>query len=166
MTRILGIAGLLILVTAVGCSTTKEPSTGPDPDSPMGREGDPGLNERPRGSSTTESNVNLRTIYFAFDDFSLRPDAKSTLQENAGALRSNPGARVEVQGNCDERGSTEYNLALGKKRAEAAKRYLVDLGIEPSRISTTSFGEENPAVRGSSESSWAKNRRDDFVVRR
>jgi peptidoglycan-associated lipoprotein len=70
-----------------------------------------------------------------------------------------------VQGNCDERGTEEYNLALGKRRAEAAKQYLVDLGIPAQRLSTVSFGEENPASPGQGESAWAKNRRVDFILR-
>jgi peptidoglycan-associated lipoprotein len=80
-------------------------------------------------------------------------------------LQGASGVRIEIQGNCDERGTNEYNLALGKRRAEAARQYLIDLGIDSSRISTISFGEENPAVRGSTEAAWAKNRRDDFIVR-
>ena len=80
-------------------------------------------------------------------------------------LKQNPGVRIEVQGNCDSRGSTEYNLALGNRRAESARRYLRDLGVNSSRIGTVSYGEERPAVRGNNEVAWAKNRRDDFVIR-
>jgi peptidoglycan-associated lipoprotein len=80
-------------------------------------------------------------------------------------LRDNPSWQVNIEGNCDERGSDEYNLALGTRRAETARNHLVDLGIDPGRIATMSYGEENPAVPGSNEASWAKNRRDDFVLR-
>jgi peptidoglycan-associated lipoprotein len=127
---------------------------------------DPGLAARSGMTGAAEaSSRGLETVYFDFDAYALRAEARATLEANAQYLRDHPGMRIEVQGNCDERGSTEYNLALGQKRAEAAKRYLVDLGIDTSRIDTISFGEENPAVRGHSETAWAKNRRDDFINR-
>jgi peptidoglycan-associated lipoprotein len=116
-------------------------------------------------SGVERSATELRTIYFEFDAYSLQSDARNRLEQNAQYMREHPQARIEVQGNCDERGSTEYNLALGQRRAEAARRYLVNLGIDAGRIDTISFGEENPAVRGHSETAWAKNRRDDFVLR-
>jgi peptidoglycan-associated lipoprotein len=112
------------------------------------------------------SDSGLTTIYFDFDAAALRADAKDGLKSNAGFLRSNSGTGVVIEGHCDERGSEEYNLALGMRRAEAARRYLVDLGIEGSRLTTISYGEERPAQGGSSESAWAKNRRDDFKIRR
>ena len=90
---------------------------------------------------------------------------KAALRASAGTLKQNPNIRIEVQGNCDERGSNEYNLALGNRRAESARRYLIDLGINSSRLSTVSYGEERPAVRGSNEVAWARNRRDEFVIR-
>jgi peptidoglycan-associated lipoprotein len=111
------------------------------------------------------SDAGLTTIYFDFDASALRPDAKEGLKDNAGFMGSNSGG-VVIEGHCDERGSEEYNLALGMRRAEAAKRFLVDLGVESSRLTTISFGEERPAASGSSESAWAKNRRDDFKIRR
>jgi peptidoglycan-associated lipoprotein len=104
-------------------------------------------------------------VYFDYDDSTLRPDAREALRKNATFLKSNTGVAVEVQGNCDERGTEEYNLALGKRRAEAAKSYLVDLGVNSSRVATVSFGEEKPVAVGHDEASWAKNRRSDFVVR-
>jgi outer membrane protein OmpA-like peptidoglycan-associated protein len=90
-------------------------------------------------------------------------------QNRSGASRavgSDPRSdvRIEIQGHCDERGTEEYNLALGQRRAEAARRYLRDLGISSSRIETKSFGESMPAVRGHGEAAWSKNRRDEFVV--
>jgi peptidoglycan-associated lipoprotein len=107
----------------------------------------------------------LVTVYFDYDDSALRPDAKDGLRRNAEYLRSVANAKVELQGNCDSRGTEEYNLALGKRRAEAAKQYLVDLGISPQRLTTVSFGEENPAAPGEGEAAWAKNRRADFILR-
>lgn len=110
------------------------------------------------------SDRELRRIYFDYDAYTLREDARETLQHNAGLLRDRNVA-VQIEGHCDERGSAEYNMALGKKRADAAKQYLVDLGIEPSRITTLSYGEENPAVAGRNEVAWAQNRRGDFRFR-
>ncbi len=124
-----------------------------------------GMDERSGRRGAEASTGDLETIYFAFDRYSLRAEAKATLRSNADTLRADEGMRIEIQGNCDERGSEEYNLALGMRRAETARRYLMDLGIDGSRLSTISFGEENPAVRGRNESAWAKNRRGDFVIR-
>jgi len=128
--------------------------------------GDEGLGSREAAPVVDRSGESpLASIYFDYDRFALRGDAQGTLRSNAQMLRDNPSWQIQVEGNCDERGSDEYNLALGKKRAEAAKAYLVDLGIDSSRISTISYGEENPAAQGSNETAWAKNRRDDFVLR-
>jgi len=106
----------------------------------------------------------LKEIYFAFDKHDLSTDARATLQGNSVWLKKNPAARIEIEGHCDERGTSEYNLALGAKRAQAAKDYLVTLGIPASRISTISYGEETPVCREHNESCWQKNRRDRFVV--
>jgi len=128
---------------------------------------EPELPDRNRADQRTEtrSEISLQTVYFDYDEARLRPDAKESLRRNAEYLRSVPNAVVELQGNCDERGTEEYNLALGKRRAESAKQYLADLGIPDRRLTTVSFGEENPAVAGSGDSVWAKNRRVDFVLR-
>lgn len=106
----------------------------------------------------------LKEIYFAFDKYDLSTDARATLQTNSVWLKTNPAARIEIEGHCDERGTSEYNLALGAKRAQAAKDYLVTLGIPAGRISTISYGEEIPVCREHNESCWQRNRRDRFVV--
>lgn len=103
-------------------------------------------------------------IYFDFDKSDLEPEAKANLQQKADWLRSNPLHSVIISGNCDERGTAEYNLALGERRAYAAKKYLVALGISGDRISTISYGEESPADPGHNEEAWAKNRRDAFTL--
>ena len=121
--------------------------------------------DRSTQRTTPDTVPSLVTVYFDYDDSALRPDAKDGLRRNAEYLRSVANAKVELQGNCDERGTEEYNLALGKRRAEAAKQYLADLGISPQRLSTVSFGEENPASPGQGEAAWAKNRRVDFILR-
>lgn len=106
----------------------------------------------------------LETIYFEYDADDLRDDAKANLDAKIAVLNANPGVKIRVAGHCDERGSDEYNIALGRRRAEVAKRYLTDRGIDASRIETASFGRERPAVQGTSEEAWARNRRDEFEI--
>lgn len=103
-------------------------------------------------------------IFFDFDQAELKPDARTTLEKKADWLRANPAASCLIEGNCDERGTVEYNLALGERRANSAKKFLVDLGIDAGRISTVSYGEEKPVDPGHTEEAWAKNRRDEFKV--
>jgi peptidoglycan-associated lipoprotein len=103
-------------------------------------------------------------IYFDFDKSTLTPAAQDNLLQKAQWLRENPDATVTIEGNCDDRGTSEYNLALGDRRAEAAKAFLVDLGIDPMRMTTISYGEERPVDPRQNEEAWAKNRRDHFVV--
>jgi peptidoglycan-associated lipoprotein len=103
-------------------------------------------------------------IYFEFDKSTLTPAAQDNLLQKAEWLRENPDATVTIEGNCDDRGTSEYNLALGDRRAEAAKAFLVDLGIDPMRMTTISYGEERPVDPRQNEEAWAKNRRDHFVV--
>jgi peptidoglycan-associated lipoprotein len=112
----------------------------------------------------TPANSPLKEIYFDFDSYALRTDARETLKGDAEWLKRNPGVRVTVEGHCDERGTTEYNLALGAKRAQAAKDYLISLGLPADRITTTSFGSETPVCRDHSDECWQKNRRGRFVV--
>ncbi len=106
----------------------------------------------------------LKEIFFDFDKYDLIPAARATLQAHAAWLKANPSARVEIEGHCDERGTTEYNLALGAKRARTARDYLVSSGISPARISTTSFGEELPVCKEMAEGCYQRNRRDRFVI--
>lgn len=115
-----------------------------------------------RGESAAEGP--LKNIYFDFDRYDLRSDSRVTLKANADWLKENPGTRLEIEGHCDERGTTEYNLALGAKRAQSAKDYLVTLGISGERISTVSYGKEAPVCRDKSEGCRQKNRRDRSVV--
>ncbi len=104
--------------------------------------------------------MSLSTIYFDYDMSNVREDQLSAMDENARKLREyQPEDMVVVEGHCDERGTIEYNLALGEQRAQAVKTYLVDAGVADSRIETVSFGEERPAVMGGDEGSWAQNRR-------
>ncbi|MEI6741439.1 MAG: OmpA family protein [Gemmatimonadaceae bacterium] len=108
--------------------------------------------------------VVLSTIYFEYDGDELKDDAKANLDTKLAILNANPSLRVRIAGHCDDRGSDEYNIALGRRRSEAAKRYLTDRGIDAARIETTTFGRERPAVQGSGEEAWSKNRRDEFEI--
>ncbi|HET6440377.1 MAG TPA: OmpA family protein [Anaeromyxobacter sp.] len=105
------------------------------------------------------------TIRFGFDQATLTSDSQSTLQSLADCLKKSPARRVTVQGNCDERGTAQYNVALGSRRADAARKYLSDLGVTGT-IDTVSFGKEKPLCKQATEDCWAKNRRDDFVFDR
>ncbi len=104
-------------------------------------------------------------VLFEFDSASLTAEAQEILREKAEWLRDNPSARVIIEGHCDERGTNEYNLALGDRRAYSSKAFLTDLGIEDSRLTTISYGEEQPIAAGSTEDAWAKNRRAHFVIK-
>jgi peptidoglycan-associated lipoprotein len=104
-------------------------------------------------------------IHFDFDKYVLTPEAMMILDDKAAYLREHPGVRVLVEGHCDDRGSNEYNLALGDRRANSAKNYLVKSGVAESRITTISYGEEQPLCMQQAESCWSKNRRDHFSVR-
>lgn len=104
------------------------------------------------------------TVYFDFDKYNLVDSAKRALENNAQVLKDNPNVMILVEGHCDERGTVEYNLALGEKRALSSLEYLKNLGIKDSRIETISYGEERPAVMGSNEAAWAKNRRCMFKI--
>jgi len=107
---------------------------------------------------------NTEAVYFAFDDYSLSASAQSTLNNLANELKGNSVAVVQIEGHCDERGSIEYNLALGERRANSVKNYLTQMGVDGSRLTTISYGEEKPAADGHDESAWSKNRRAEFVV--
>jgi peptidoglycan-associated lipoprotein len=104
----------------------------------------------------------LERIHFAYNQFTLEEPARLILEQNAVYLRSNPALKVVIEGHCDERGSDEYNLALGERRAVTARNYLVSLGIAAARLSIISYGEEQPLVAAANEEAWAQNRRAEF----
>src|SRR5512133_2590264 len=106
----------------------------------------------------------LERIYFDFDSANLSESARTTLTKNAALLMKEPLAKIRIEGNCDDRGSAEYNLALGERRAASAQQYLITLGVKANRLSTISYGKEKPAVPGSDEAAMAKNRRDEFIA--
>ena len=169
----LGMAGVIIalLVLASGCAcwkkqpaeelaTTEVAAPAPKPEA------------APAQAAVTEGSLEkearqagaLQTIYFDFDKSNLKPDATAKLDITAKWLKSHPEVTLIVEGNCDERGTNEYNMALGERRANSAMRYLVSLGIPEGKVSTMSYGEEKPADPGHDEAAWAKNRRDEFIL--
>ncbi len=106
----------------------------------------------------------LKDIHFDFDRYEIRPEDTQILKDNAALLKKYPGAKVQIEGHCDERGTIDYNLALGERRADSAKKYLISLGVPPDRLSTISYGKERPLDPGHDEDAWAKNRRAHLVV--
>lgn len=106
----------------------------------------------------------LLPVYFDFDESVIRSDQVERMEQNGVFMEANPGFKVRVEGNCDERGTNEYNMALGQRRAMSGKKYLVNLGVPAARLSTISYGEERPINFGHDELSWSQNRRDDFVI--
>jgi peptidoglycan-associated lipoprotein len=150
----------VILLLLVACTST--PETPPGGPGGAGGPGGPGAigsrNILPGSQQDLEASAGDR-VFFAFDRSDITPEARETLTRQADWLRRYPNVTVTIEGHCDERGTREYNLALGERRAQAAKNVLVALGIPASRISTISYGKERPAVVGSTEEAYAQNRR-------
>jgi peptidoglycan-associated lipoprotein len=179
MLRPVGMFCLIVVATMLiltgGCaqkstpaSSTQIGATGPSAEEIQAREeaerrrriAESELASRP--AAVTPGMLVMDTVYFEFDQATLSDMAKNTLVRNAEWLRSHPDARIQVEGNADERGTPEYNLALGERRAVAVKSYLSSLGIDGSHLVTISYGEESPADAGHSDAAWEKNRRVDF----
>jgi len=158
---VLVISGLLF---TVGCqkktvSQAKAPAPAPAP-APAAKQAAPA----PVTPPVTGWNLAQNNVYFEFDKSTLTPMAQDTLMRHAAWLRANTDVTITIEGHTDERGTNEYNLALGDRRADSAKAFLVDLGIASSRLTTISFGEERPLCTQQNEECWAKNRRAHFVV--
>jgi peptidoglycan-associated lipoprotein len=154
---------LLCLTTAVvACSHARPAKLHPIPRIPQAP---PAVVRAPLPIDAPTTSVGDESIYFSFDAALLREDAGPVLQRVARHMELNPKATIRIEGHCDERGTTEYNLALGDQRARAAKQYLLRLGIAESRIEIATYGSERPRNPGHDESAWAENRRDDLRVR-
>ena len=143
----------LVLLAGFGCAK-KQMDQGLDDDEQP-------LTERERQAAISISNG---IIYFAYDRFDLAPESKNTLTQKALVMKEFPQLRVIIEGHCDERGTQEYNLSLGERRARAAYEFLLNLGVNASQMDMVSFGKLHPAVSGGGETAWAKNRRDEFKV--
>jgi peptidoglycan-associated lipoprotein len=162
------VTAVLFLVVAAGCG--KKPKPGAD----VTTESTPV--EETEGTGTGEASgpmdepqqpvaAEIEDVFFDYDKHHLRGDARSILEANARVLKADPAVSLVLEGHCDERGTVEYNLALGERRAQSVRSYLEQLGIDPSRLRTVSYGEERPFAMGHDESSWSKNRRVHFVKR-
>jgi peptidoglycan-associated lipoprotein len=175
--------GSTLILAAAGCGTPKNPpppqwtvenpsasggsaqkSAPAAPPRGIGEKGSASSLDALRSGETTASSGPLKDVLFAFDRAELSEAARGTLRANAEWLKKNAAARVQIEGHCDERGTEDYNMALGAKRAQTAMDYLSTLGIEGKRLSTISYGEEVPACRESGEDCWSKNRRARFVI--
>ena len=161
------LVGFLVLVFFSYCAK-KPPVVEEKPEAPVVIEPEqpPSEPEVPREEIESElvTQEDLKPIYFDFNKYDLRPGDREILNRNAKILKKNLNVKIRIEGNCDERGTVEYNLALGERRARAAMEYLINLGIAPDRISIISYGKEKPKYPGHNEEAWAKNRRDDFVI--
>jgi peptidoglycan-associated lipoprotein len=161
ISRLVGVLALSAAASAwMGCSSTPESEqTGTNTNSEFREAPVPPDSGDQMGGKI----AGMQTVYFDYDSAEIREDSRAALRANADKLNAGNLGTVTVEGHCDERGSTEYNLALGERRANAVKRYLVDLGVPSNNLRTVSFGEERPAVQGHDESAWRYNRRADFT---
>ncbi len=167
----------VVLIALSGCPKKTEVSSAPEAPAPAAQKAEAAKDSGPQapGAASSQEAVpaqkdtagmsaeGLMPIYFEFDRSFIRDDAKAVMKANADWLKVHPKVKIKIEGNCDERGTKEYNQALGQRRAASAKKYLTDLGISGKRISLISFGKEKPVCPESTEHCWQKNRRDDFI---
>ncbi|NNG00853.1 MAG: peptidoglycan-associated lipoprotein Pal [Desulfobacteraceae bacterium] len=171
-TIVLAVMGMMFTVSCAKKAVTtepavEEPAAEPAPEPAVEAPAEPTVDpeaEAARLREMEEMRFQNEHIYFEFDSAVLLPEAQNTLRRKAEWLRTYADAMVVVEGHCDERGTNAYNLALGEKRAESAKSFLIDLGISGMRIDTISYGEERPLDMSSNEEAWAKNRRGQFLL--
>lgn len=159
------LVGLLVLLLFSFCA--KKPPVVEEPTPPVVTEPEEPVSPEVPKEEVIKKEItqeDLQPIHFDFDRYALRPGDREILNRNAQVLKEYSTTKIRIEGNCDERGTVEYNLALGEKRARAAQDYLINLGIDASRISIISYGKERPKYPGHNEEVWAKNRRDDFVI--
>ena len=163
------LVALILTFLFVGCSKEEPPPptaeaqprpAAPPPPPPPAPAPPPG----PSISQQAFQEFQNQDIFFDYDKYDLRTDARATLDRKATFLNQNSSVRSQIEGHCDERGTNEYNLALGERRANAAKQYLTTAGVNAARLSTISYGEERPLDPGRNEAAWARNRRAHFVI--
>ena len=164
--RSIALCAVLMAVALAGCPAKKKPGVGEAEGQGLGQQGEVGggsLDKFKQGLGPSEGGP-LQDVHFDYDRYDLRTEDRATLQQNASWLKEHANAKVEIEGHCDNRGTVEYNLALGAKRAKSVKDYLVSLGVAADRLSTISYGEELPLCREDTEECWARNRRAHSVV--
>jgi peptidoglycan-associated lipoprotein len=172
MTRHVRIVALVAVGLVLGACSKKQPPVAPTPQVPAPVQQQTQPTQAPRDDSAAERAAELRRltaileqmVFFDYDESTIRTDAQEALAAKVPFLRSNASIRMRIDGHADERGSVEYNLALGMRRANAVRDYLAGFGIDTSRFETFSFGEDQPLASGSNESAWSQNRRAEFRV--
>ncbi|MBM3421955.1 MAG: peptidoglycan-associated lipoprotein Pal [Chlorobi bacterium] len=167
-TRIRGLI-VVMMIASAGCSS-KNVATSPDAGTDTSQLQQGGIagsgSQSGRGYGFDEYQTGpIGDVFFDFDSSMLAQEAQDRLVQNAAWMKSNPGRSVLIEGHCDDRGTSEYNIALGERRAVTAKEYLVRLGVSSSRLESVTYGEERPFDKGQNEEAWAKNRRAHFVVK-
>jgi peptidoglycan-associated lipoprotein len=162
---------LALGLVAVGCAKRAPAPATPPPPTPTPTE-TPSTPPTPPPPATTPAPTppsigasDFQPVFFDYDSHSLREDGREALDRNARVMRDNPGLMITIEGHCDERGTVEYNQALGERRAQAARDYLVAAGIAGTRLTVISYGKERPFATGSDETAWAQNRRAHFTLR-
>jgi peptidoglycan-associated lipoprotein len=175
------LVGAMLVAAVLTPSCKKPPETVPEPPAPEAPAPPPAPEPPPQTQETfptepitktpVEPSVDelnrqgvLKTVYFGYDSTDLTEEARQVLVGNANWLKSNPNRKIRIEGHCDERGTVEYNLSLGERRAAAVRDYLSSLGIDASRVRIVSYGKERPADPGHGEAAWSKNRRGDFFI--
>ena len=148
---------LIALIAASGCTKKTKEDEGSIPNAAA-------ADENHMGDSDAGSAMGLQTVHYPYDSSTLDSDGKKTLQANAAILKSHASLKIQVEGHCDQRGGIQYNIALGEKRANSAKKFLEDQGIKEDRITTISFGKEKPVDSAETEDAYTKNRRANFVI--
>jgi peptidoglycan-associated lipoprotein len=161
ITALLSVA-LIVFITGCGKKPKVEQQTKPTTGE-TGKINPADTSKQGQTGTLSEKSSRFATVYFDFDRYNLRDDAKADLKANVEILKSESTLKILIEGHCDERGTVEYNLALGERRAKSVRDYMTSLGIKPDRLSIISYGKERPAEMGHDEDAWAKNRRADFV---
>jgi peptidoglycan-associated lipoprotein len=159
--KVFSVAAVVIAVgfASTGCTDDKKKTE----EAVAGGTGEP-ASPTETSTSKTVGGVTVSPVYFSFDDYTVSASSQGQLTQMAEQMKANPGTVLQIEGHCDERGSIEYNLALGERRAQAVKTFMTNLGVESARLSTISYGEERPASDGHTEDAWQKNRRAEFNV--
>lgn len=166
------VAVMLAVALAVGACSKRQPPEAPAPQTPPPPTQTTPPPQTPVRDDSADRAAEIariraileQTVYFDYDESRIRADAQESLAAKVPHLRANPSVRIRIEGHADERGSVEYNLALGMRRAQAVKDYLVEFGLDASRFDIVSYGEDRPAVQASNEAAWAQNRRAEFRV--
>jgi peptidoglycan-associated lipoprotein len=151
------IMSLAVLVSFAACAKKPKPDESATPNAPA-------ADENVMGDSDSGKAMGLQTVHFPYDSFTLDSEAKSVLKSNAEILKEKTGLKIQIEGHCDQRGGIQYNIALGEKRANATKNYIVDMGVSADRITTISYGKERLVDSATTEAAMAQNRRANFVI--